>query len=60
MKNTNVILVGTVVSKMEFSHMVLGEAFYTFKIEVERLSGTKDIIPIMVSSFVLKKYCRNY
>lgn len=48
-KNNKVILSGKIVSNFEFNHKVYGEGFYTAMLASERLSGQKDIIPIMVS-----------
>lgn len=48
-ENKKVTLSGEIVSNFEFSHEVYGEGFYTAMLASERLSGTKDTIPIMVS-----------
>lgn len=48
-ENNKVTLSGEIVSNFEFSHEVYGEGFYTTMLASERLSGQKDIIPIMVS-----------
>lgn len=48
-ENNKVTLSGEIVSNFEFSHEVYGEKFYTAMLASERLSGQKDIIPIMVS-----------
>lgn len=48
-KNNQVTLSGEIVSNFEFSHEVYGEGFYTAMLASERLSGEKDIIPIMIS-----------
>lgn len=48
-ENNKVTLSGEIVSNFEFSHEVYGEGFYTAMIAVERKSGQKDILPIMVS-----------
>ena len=44
-----IMLCGTVAEEAVFSHEVFGESFYTFKMEIKRLSGQKDILPVMVS-----------
>lgn len=49
MDNNKATLSGKIVSNFEFSHEIFGEGFYTAMIASDRLSGTKDIIPIMVS-----------
>lgn len=48
-ENNKVTLSGEIVSNFEFSHECYGEGFYTATLASERLSGTKDTIPIMVS-----------
>lgn len=48
-ENNQVTLSGEIVSNFEFSHERYGEEFYTAMLESERLSGQKDVIPIMVS-----------
>lgn len=47
------IIAGEVVTTPEKSHQVEGENFYEFKIEVERLSKIKDIIPVTISERTL-------
>lgn len=47
--NNKVTLSGEIVSNFEFDHEVYGDEFYTVMLASERLSGTKDTIPIMVS-----------
>ena len=46
----NVIKMGGVVaSELELSHEIYGEKFYRFYIEIDRLSGQKDRIPVIIS-----------
>jgi len=46
----NVIKMGGVVaSELELSHEIYGEKFYRFYIEIDRLSGQKDKIPVIIS-----------
>ncbi len=47
--NNKIILCGTVCEAPMFSHEVFGESFYTFKLNVKRLSGQGDILPVIVS-----------
>lgn len=49
MLNNKIYLEGTVVSGLEFSHEMYGEGFYTFNLEVPRLSDAKDMLLITVS-----------
>lgn len=51
--NNYLILVGKITSEKRFSHEIYGESFYTFNLEVPRLSGNEDIIPITVSERLL-------
>lgn len=48
-ENNHIILVGKVTSEKKFSHEIYGEKFYIFDLEVPRLSGNADIIPITIS-----------
>lgn len=47
--NNKITLCGTVYQAPTFSHEVFGESFYLFKLEVKRLSGQSDILPIIIS-----------
>ena len=49
MENNIVVIVGKVVSGLDFSHEVYEEKFYTFMLEVPRLSDTTDIIKVTIS-----------
>lgn len=48
-ENNQVTIVGEIVSDFRFSHKVYGEGFYVVDVEVPRLSGASDFIPVMVS-----------
>ena len=48
-EKNNVDIAGTVVAEPEYSHEVCGEKFYVCKIETERTSGFKDVIPLTIS-----------
>lgn len=52
-ENNKVTLSGEIVSNFEFSHECYGEGFYTAMLASERLSGRKDVIPIMVSERIV-------
>ena len=52
-ENNIITLIGTIVSDRRFSHEVYGEGFYSFDIEVPRLSENSDIIPVTVSERIL-------
>ena len=47
--NNHLVLVGKVTSDKRFSHEIYGERFYIFDLEVPRLSGNSDRIPITIS-----------
>lgn len=47
--NNHIKLSGKITSEKAFSHEVYGEGFYSFNLEVQRLSGNADIIPITIS-----------
>lgn len=48
-ENNQVSISGRIASPFLFSHEVFGEGFYICDVEVERLSDSTDLIPIMVS-----------
>ena len=54
LENNHLVLVGKVTSDKKFSHEIYGEKFYTFDLEVPRLSGNADIIPITISERLLE------
>lgn len=53
--NNHLQLVGKVTSEKKFSHEIYGESFYIFDLEVARLSGNADIIPVTVSERLITK-----
>ena len=53
MENNQVVIMGTIVSEFEYSHEIFGEGFYMVDVEVQRLSDSSDIIPLMVSERLL-------
>ena len=48
-ENNKVKLTGTIITEPEFNHEVFGEGFYNMYLKVDRLSGTADIIPLIIS-----------
>lgn len=52
-------LVGEVVSEVIFSHEVFGEGFYTFDIQVKRLSEAVDIINVTLSDRLVENPAQN-
>ncbi|KAB3529835.1 single-stranded DNA-binding protein [Alkaliphilus serpentinus] len=52
--NSNVVtLVGKIAGEKEFSHEMFGEGFYTYKIEIPRLSENSDFLPLTISERLL-------
>lgn len=47
--NNKVTIAGEITSKYVYSHEVMGEKFYTTVIKTKRLSGTSDLIPVLIS-----------
>lgn len=52
-ENNQVIIMGEIVSDFLYSHEIYGEGFYIMEIEVDRLSDSKDVIPVMISDRLL-------
>lgn len=52
-ENNVVELDGRIISDFSFSHEIFGEGFYLFDLEVARLSGQLDVIPIMISDRII-------
>ena len=48
-ETNNVILVGSISNGFTFSHEIYGEKFYRTEIITTRKSGSKDLVPVMVS-----------
>ena len=53
--NNHLILIGKVASEKTFSHEVYGEKFYSFTMEVPRLSETSDMIPVTISERLMEQ-----
>lgn len=51
--NNKVYLQGIVDNEPTFDHNVLDDNFYTFTLNVKRLSGQDDLIPVMISEKML-------
>ena len=52
-ENNQVTIMGEIVSDFTYSHEIFGEGFYMVDVEVQRLSDSCDIIPLMVSERLL-------
>ena len=55
-QNNYIILVGKVTSEKKFSHEIYGESFFNFDLEIPRLSGISDIIPITISERLIANF----
>ncbi len=54
--NNKVFLQGEVRNKPEYNHSVKEEEFYSFDLNVSRLSGQVDVIPVIISKRLVKLY----
>lgn len=54
-ENNMVTIAGKVVSDIEFSHEVYGEGFYSFMLEVPRLSDSSDMVPVTISERLITR-----
>ena len=55
-ESTNSVSVAGRLSRLELSHRIYGEAFYTFFLECGRLSEKSDVLPVTVSERLLTKH----
>ena len=55
-ENNYLVLIGNIVSDKIFSHEIYGESFYLFNLEIPRLSGNADIIPITISERLIANF----
>ena len=46
---------GRIHSELSFSHEIYAEGFYRFDVEVDRLSGSADILPVTVSERIIDR-----
>lgn len=54
LENNKIYLEGTVLTPLEFSHEMYGEGFYTFYMDVQRLSDAKDKLFVTVSERLIQ------
>ncbi len=54
--NNEVELTGIVLGELEFSHDVFGESFYSFTLQIPRLSDVADFIPVTISERLMSEY----
>ena len=57
MENSNnfIDVGGRIQSEFTFSHEIYGEGFYRFDVEVGRLSGQNDVLPVTVSERIVDR-----
>ena len=53
LENNYITLVGKVTGEKRLSHEIYGERFYVFDLEIPRLSGNSDIIPVTISERII-------
>jgi len=58
-QNNYIMLVGKITSEKKFSHEIYGESFFNFDLEIPRLSGISDIIPITISERLIANFDLN-
>lgn len=46
---------GRILTEFTFSHEIYGEGFYRFDVEVDRLSGNSDVLPVTVSERIVDR-----
>ncbi len=56
MQNNKVCLMGKIANEPVFSHEILGEGFYDINVNIERLSGQIDVVPVTVSERIMEGY----
>lgn len=54
-ENNHLVLVGKVASEKTLSHEIYGEKFYSFNLEVPRLSEISDMIPVTISERLISE-----
>lgn len=55
-QNNYIMLVGKITGEKKFSHEIYGESFFNFDLEIPRLSGISDIIPITISERLIANF----
>ena len=53
LENNYITSVGKVTGEKRLSHEIYGERFYIFDLEIPRLSGNSDIIPVTISERII-------
>lgn len=55
LESNTVTLLGFMIDDFTFSHTSNNENFFTFILEVERISGTKDYVPVIISEKMIDR-----
>ncbi len=55
-QNNKVFINGVIVTEAKFSHEVYGEGFYEMEVNVKRLSGQADILPVTISERLIESH----
>lgn len=55
-QNNKVFVKGVIVTEAKFSHEVYGEGFYEMEVNVKRLSGQSDILPVTISERLIESH----
>ena len=55
-QNNKVFVSGVIVTEAKFSHEVYGEGFYEMEVNVKRLSGQSDILPVTISERLIESH----
>ncbi len=53
LENNYITLVGKVTGEKRLSHEIYGERFFIFNLEIPRLSGNSDVIPVTISERII-------
>jgi len=53
--NNTIDVGGRIMTDFSFSHEVYGEGFYRFDLEVDRLSGNSDVLPVTISERIVSR-----
>lgn len=51
--NNKVLVEGELITNFSFSHEISGEGFYEADMAIERKSGVRDIVPLMISEYLI-------
>lgn len=52
-RNNNVTVLGLVAEEPVFNHEVFGEKFFKMMISIDRVSGTVDTLPVLISERIV-------